>query len=120
MTDKLQRFALISADGRRHPHSDVLTMFEDADIHPYCTNLASACGGRKIGQLIAGGSIAPEVAQVINSGDIELRPALVQVCQGEIHCHIDADGSLSVTPQFAHPCGFRGDFARLGVPVADP
>jgi hypothetical protein len=110
-----QRIGVISADGRRHPYPEVLAALRNAGIHPYCTNLARPCGGSKVDALFTSASLPKDLSRFINSGEVELPSNATQPCQGDIHVNVDAQGRLSVTPEFAHPCGFRGDFASLGL-----
>jgi beta-lactamase superfamily II metal-dependent hydrolase len=114
-SDGAQRFGVVSADGRRHPHVEALNALEAAGIHPYCTNLARPCGGGKIDAMFTSADVPLNVSRIINAGDVELPVGAIQPCQGEIHIHVAADGQLTVTPEFHHPCGFRGDYAALGL-----
>jgi hypothetical protein len=115
--DSAQRFGLISADGRRHPYPEVLHALLAENIHPFCTNLARSCGGSKVEALFIAGDVSKPVRRIINSGEVELQPSLVQVCQGEIHVRLSGNGQITVQPQYAHPCGFRGDYQRLGLGI---
>jgi beta-lactamase superfamily II metal-dependent hydrolase len=113
--DATQRVGLISADGRRHPFPEVLHALRAESIHPYCTNLARSCGGSRVEAIFSAADVSKQVRRIINAGEVELQPNLVQVCQGEIHVHLNGKGEITVQPQYAHPCGFRGDYQRLGL-----
>jgi len=113
--DGTRRFGLVSADGRRHPHVEALRALQSASVHPYCTNLARPCGGSRIDAMFTSSDVPLEVRRIINSGDVELPAGVSQPCQGEIHVNLDPGGRMTVTPQFNHPCGYRGDYQKLGL-----
>jgi beta-lactamase superfamily II metal-dependent hydrolase len=109
-----ERAAVISANGRSHPDEEVLDWLEADGVSPYCTNLVPQCGA-KVTRLLPLPGLDPLLARWLQ--EVSEAGAQVQPCQGDVRILIDDDGRISVTPQFAHPCGYRGDYGALfGLP----
>lgn len=113
-----ERYAIISANGsRHHPNASVLRDISTRGIKPYCTNLAERCGGVARSVLETDNpDVAPELLRALQTFAVE--PGRERPCQGDIRVEIAPDGQLNVTPQYQHPCGFRGEWGSLaGIPV---
>jgi len=105
-----QRVAAISANGQTHPSPDVIKNLERRGIHPYCTNLIPTCGA-KVTELVSKGGVDPELAKWVQQlADPHYR---IQPCQGDLTISIHPESGVTVTREFLHPCGFRGDFSSL-------
>ncbi len=104
------RFAITSANGQSHPDLEVIEELERMGIHPYCTNLLPNCGA-SVTNLRPLQDLEPELARWLR--EVSTNSGLVQPCQGDIIVRIDGTGQLSVAPEFARPCGFRGDYDSL-------
>ena len=102
-------FGITSADGISHPSLEVIEWLEKNSVKPYCTNLIPACGANLQRLLVLPG-IEPELARWIRE---VADAAQSQVCQGNIVIRIDDAGDFNVTPEYDHPCAYRGDYARL-------
>lgn len=107
------KIAIISANGSsHHPHPSVLGELARLGIKPYCTNLSERCGG--IAQRVLSESnpdVSPELLRVLQNFAVD--PGRERTCQGNVTIEISARGTVRAVPQFAHPCGFRGDWQRL-------
>jgi beta-lactamase superfamily II metal-dependent hydrolase len=106
---------LISADGsKHHPSPEVLEALRKRSVKPYCTNLSVVCGNN-VQDLISGPGLSPELARLLNSGEVRARNwGGGQPCQGNICVEIPPKGQFVVTRQFNNACAFRGDFDFLG------
>ena len=103
----------ISADGRSHPHPEVLDNLRKRGIKPYCTNLAKRCGAN-LHELTQAPNIDPVLVRFINSVAVDSSDKTRQACQGDITIHIDDESLLSIKTQYQHPCPLRGDYSFLG------
>lgn len=105
------KIALISANGRSHPHSETLSRLKSMGIEPYCTNLHTECGNI-VKELFNSSEITPELNRLINTHcdttDTEVSP-----CQGNIKLSIDAHGCLELLPEYSLPCAYRGSYDGL-------
>lgn len=112
-----QRIACISANGRSHPHSEIYKDIERRGVLPYCTNLATECGAttRKLATI---GELEPALRRFVNVAVEPDMENFIQPCQGDIEVTISASGNITVTPQYAHPCPYRGDLDFLAPLVA--
>ena len=106
--------AVISANGKSHPHNETLSTLESLGVMPYCTNLAIQCGAN-VRQLISDPSIDPELQKHLNLLASGPNLTKTQPCQGDITIEIDNDGKIAVTTEFDLPCPYRGgyDFALV-------
>jgi beta-lactamase superfamily II metal-dependent hydrolase len=107
------KFACISANGRSHPHPDVFGTLEEREIKPFCTNLADQCGKRITDLLVFAPDIEPQFLRYLNSVLDEYTSGMTQPCQGDIKIQIDHSGVLAVTPEYDHPCPYRGGYDFL-------
>jgi beta-lactamase superfamily II metal-dependent hydrolase len=105
-----ERVAVISANGHSHPSEEVIHNLEAMGIHPYCTNLIPQCGAN-VQQLINTRGVDPELGKFVNFFQGGL--SKVQPCQGSVTLTIRPGMPIIIDREFQHPCGFRGDFARL-------
>jgi beta-lactamase superfamily II metal-dependent hydrolase len=108
--DMGERFACISANGRSHPHPDTLELLKERGIKPFCTNLADSCGDKMADLLIHAPDIEPQMLRYLNNVLDEERVGTTQPCQGDIQIQIDDEGVLTITPQYDHPCPYRGGY----------
>lgn len=108
-----ERVAIISANGSsHHPHSSVLAELARMGVKPYCTNLSERCGGTAQQMLAeANPNVSADLLRTIQIFAVD--PGRERPCQGNITVEIAASGEVKVVPQYAHPCGFRGDWERL-------
>jgi beta-lactamase superfamily II metal-dependent hydrolase len=103
----LERIAVISADGRSHPHEDVLADLARKGIKPYCTGLATVCGGNKVVSHLGAATLPPPLRSFIQSTVVPRSSP----CQGDIAIFIDRGGKISVDREYSAACTYRGDFA---------
>lgn len=107
--DDVDRFALISANGVKLPHEDVLSELETRGIKPYCTNLHRKCGAN-VHRLINTTGIDPILGKYLNQLSVDAR---IQPCQGDITFTIYSGGGYALDREYNVPCGFRGEFGPL-------
>lgn len=100
---KIRRTALISANGKTHPSSEVLESLERQGIEPYCTNLHEVCGAT-VTEMVKDSEIDPILESFLNKTSY---PTITQSCQGDICLTIHENGEIEVLPQFKVPCAFR-------------
>ncbi|WP_417463198.1 ComEC/Rec2 family competence protein [Kordiimonas sp.] len=108
VTEK-EQIAIISANGRGHPHRDVLQNLEKKGILPYCTNLHKICGANVEDLVNTSGVekvLGRQLAELANTGK-------TIPCQGDITISIDDTGAISVETEHNYPCGFRGSLESL-------
>ena len=103
-------YAIVSADGQKHPDQEVIEELERRSIAPYCTNLMPVCGAN-VQEFRGLQDVSPQLAKFIRQ-TAEPR-YLPQACQGTIALAIGSDGQVTVDPEFRAPCSFRGDYERL-------
>jgi beta-lactamase superfamily II metal-dependent hydrolase len=108
--DAGERAAIISANGHSHPDREVLEWLEANGISPFCTNLVPQCGAN-VAPLLHLPGLDPVLARWLR--EVSESAAYIQPCQGNITISIGDDGLISVRPEFAHPCGYRGDYRAL-------
>lgn len=99
------RIALISANGRTHPHDETYVALNARGIAPYCTNLATQCGAnlRSLPNLPQASAV---LRRAINSFG-EPVDGQSQPCQGDILVEIDGSGGVKVTTQYGALCPYR-------------
>lgn len=114
-SENKKRIALISANGKTHPCPDVLKQLKSHGVLPYCTNLATVCGAKKITPVFTAPDASPAVLKLINMHQPELRAPQRQPCQGDVCVQIDNNGDIQVQTEHAHPCMFRDGFAAIGL-----
>lgn len=106
------KYGLTSANGISHPSETVIKWMEDNDVHPYCTNLMPICGANAQRLLVLQGleaQLAKWIREVASSQQS-------QPCQGDVAITMEKGGHFAITPEYSHPCAFRGDFdALLGI-----
>lgn len=107
--ENADRYALISANGIKHPHGDVLQALEKRGVKPYCTNLHSNCGAN-VHKLINASGLDPLLGKYLNQLSVEAPP---QPCQGDITFTIFDDGTYDIDRELKVPCGYRGEFDGL-------
>lgn len=107
-----QRYACISANGHSHPHADTYKALEARGIAPYCTNLAEQCGAT-LRELIRAPDLSPVLERFINTTADQPTERSIQPCQGDITIQITDAGAITVTPQYSHPCPYRGGYDFL-------
>jgi beta-lactamase superfamily II metal-dependent hydrolase len=113
-SDQGERFACISADGRYpHPHPDVFVSLAERNIQPFCTNLADQCGEKIADLLVFDSNIEAQLLRYLNSVVEDSMSGVIQPCQGDITLRIDTSGSLTITPEYDHPCPYRGGYDFL-------
>lgn len=100
--------ACISANGRTHPHLEVLRDLEASKIAPYCTNLSVDCGA-KFREVISGPELSPRLLRFLSTiqepSQYDKKP-----CQGDIHLSILATGDIKIYPEFDNACPYRHNF----------
>lgn len=110
-SNERKQYAMISANGSKHPHQETLQRLSEKNIHPYCTNLSRFCGKATVPNREKFREIDPKVANmVINNLETQ---ADILPCQGDICISIDNSGAINVTGQTGNACSFRGDFDFL-------
>lgn len=105
------RYAFISANGKSHPNSTVLTNLVAKCIKPYCTNLATRCGGVVSPSNKIDDPITPDLRRSLSVFANE--PARVRPCQGNMCLSIFSDGTYSVDRQYKNICPLRGELDFL-------
>ncbi|WP_368865115.1 ComEC/Rec2 family competence protein [Stenotrophomonas maltophilia] len=109
--DQDDRIAIVSADGRSHPHGDVLRHIGARGVRPFCTNLSKVCSPAQPVPNVACHGVEQVLERFVASAAIPTsRPA---TCQGDICVSISTDGSVSVDRQFNVACAFRGELDFL-------
>ena len=103
-----ERIAAISANGHSHPSEEIIDFLQNGNIHPYCTNMMPRCGSN-IRALASEPGVDPELLKWVN----QFSEPKVHSCQGDLKFSFDDGGKLSISPQFSHPCGFRGELDLL-------
>lgn len=112
--DQDDRIAIVSADGRSHPHGDVLRHVGDRGIRPFCTSLSKVCSPAQPVPNVACHGVEQVLERFVASAAIPTsRPA---TCQGDICVSISSDGTVTVERQFNVPCAFRGELDFLSAP----
>jgi len=106
------RIGVISANGRSHPHADVLASLDELNIKPYCTNLSQHCGG-KFREQFSAPELAPRLLRFISTMR-EPSPSFKNPCQGDICLSISDNGEVTVTSEFDNACPYRAD-SNLGL-----
>jgi beta-lactamase superfamily II metal-dependent hydrolase len=106
------RYGITSANGSSHPDIGVIEWLESNSVKPFCTNLIPSCGANAQ-RLLVLPDVEPQLARWIREVAVT---AETQACQGNIKVSIAENGDLSVTPEYAHPCAYRGDFLALFPP----
>ena len=99
-----KRFAVTSANGVSHPSVEVIEDISSRDISPYCTNLMRVCGAN-ITVLPQLASPDQELARLLREHTIYDHSP--QPCQGDVRLKLLPSGTVDITPQYAHFCGFR-------------
>lgn len=110
--DLPERFAIISANGKSHPANEVLSSLVARGIKPYCTNLATRCGG-EARQVLSqvDRSVSPDLQRSIEMFAVE--PARVRPCQGTITLEILPDGRHHFSTEVPNLCFLRGGIPGL-------
>lgn len=106
-----QQIAIVSADGKKHPHPDVIKDLAARDVLPYCTNLAAICSSGEIRDVISTSSLDAALVRFLNT--VSSDTARSSPCQGDITVEIDNSGQVSVLRQYQNLCPFRGEFPTL-------
>jgi beta-lactamase superfamily II metal-dependent hydrolase len=104
------RFALASANGLSHPSPEVIEDLSVREIEPYCTNLMPICGAN-VSTLLTLNGFNKEFSRFLREHSVS--SAIPQVCQVYITVEMSSQGSVTVTPQFNHYCGFRSSGPSL-------
>jgi beta-lactamase superfamily II metal-dependent hydrolase len=109
--DARSSLAVISADGKKHPHSDVIDWLLDHSVDPFCTNYFHGWGGT-VRSLFHDPGLDPELNRVVNEvGDVDLSE--IVPCHGDITVSIRADGAVSIRSEFDRSCGCKAIARRL-------
>ena len=102
-----EKFALISANGKSHPHKETLEIIKNKDISPYCTNINKICGSNVIGlkEYNLFHKIPKHTRGLIRAYD---SPSTgVTKCQGDIFIEIDQGGNIDVSTETNAACPYR-------------
>lgn len=107
------KIAIISANGKSHPHKDVLNILSEKGISPYCTNLSRECGAN-IENLTTYRykELTPKFNRLLRTIATHLEKK-TQPCQGDIQVSINSSGELRIQPQFPILCPCRGGYDFL-------
>ncbi len=109
------KYAFISANGKKHPHQTVIKNLEALGILPYCTNLSVNCSRNYEQSEIFDDSLDPNLRLFINRVMAEIPGKKSQPCQGDIIIKIDSNGVLSVQSEYDMACPYRGSYDILGI-----
>lgn len=105
------RYAFISANGKSHPASEVLSGLVARHIKPYCTNLATRCGGPARQHTRVRDPVTPELRSTLSV--LANEPARVRSCQGNMSLTIFPDGTYAVDREFENLCPLRAELSHL-------
>lgn len=94
--------AIVSADGKRHPHQDVMSWISSNKVRCYCTNYFRGWGST-VTELFTDKSLDPELVRRLNEcGHMDLTRR--QPCKGDICLTIDHAGTVSVETELDTSC----------------
>jgi len=93
---------VISADGKYHPHAEVVSWLNSANLRNYCTNLFAGYGGT-VRELLRERTLDPVLNRLLNEyADVDLTRA--QPCKGDICVRIAPTGARSVACSSPFAC----------------
>ena len=99
-------YYIVSANGRSHPHDDVLRMIDERGLLPFCTNLAVQCG-KDIAEVVDMNywrSLATDIRAFLTKyEEVKEQPP----CQGDVTVTIEETSALRVTSSTGTPCIYR-------------
>jgi len=106
-----EKYAVLSANGNKHPHPSTLRRLKNMKIDPYCTNLSSICQQT----LVTNREILDEIEPKLRNSIINnlTNHHTTTPCQGDVKVSIDDSGVMDISSQTGNACPFRGSFDFL-------
>jgi beta-lactamase superfamily II metal-dependent hydrolase len=101
-----RRYAIISAEGRKHPADETLKALADRGIFPFCTNLAKQCGAQsdlKVDIPDLSPVAKRDILQMVDETEHQSR----EPCQGAVTLNVDHAGQIKIDTEHAMLCPYR-------------
>ncbi len=96
------KIALVSANGRSHPHDEFFELVNSLSLQPYCTNLAKQCVPDNVSILTATNKIPTAALPFVQHYQFVTEPI---PCQGDIT--VTVDSGLQVVGSTGNGCVYR-------------